>query len=159
MFLLFEKTDTKQRLKRKLLEEQNEAIRPKKFVDGEEFFYLGEIYKLYIVNQGGNCLRFSEDFFLPVNLRENARQVFIDWYKDRAREIIAERVNLYCAMTGYNFSKINITNAEQRWGSCGTTQNLNFTWRLIMAPLKVIDYIVVHEIVHLKEKNHSSRCG
>jgi len=50
---------------------------------------------------------------------------------------------------------LRITNARKRWGSCSVKGNLNFTWRLIMAPLQVIDYVVVHELVHIKEKNHS----
>ncbi|MCS7122892.1 MAG: M48 family metallopeptidase, partial [Candidatus Micrarchaeota archaeon] len=57
----------------------------------------------------------------------------------------------------YNFryNRVRITNARRRWGSCSSSNNLNFSWRLIMAPLEVIDYVVVHELVHTRIKNHS----
>ncbi len=80
---------------------------------------------------------------------------FTNWYKERAYEKIKERVEFYAQKRGLKYNRVNITSAEKRWGSCSAKGNLNFSWRLIMAPLPVVDYVVVHELVHLIEKNHS----
>ena len=59
--------------------------------------------------------------------------------------------------TDLQYAKIRISNARTRWGSCGFNANLSFSWRLVMAPLPVIDYVVAHELAHLMHKNHSQR--
>ncbi len=58
---------------------------------------------------------------------------------------------------GIDYSNLRITNAQRRWGSCSPSGNICFSLRLVMAPLPVIDYVVVHELVHIREKNHSPR--
>ena len=81
----------------------------------------------------------------------------IAWYKQEAKEIITERANLYSRLTGWKFKLISITSAETRWGSCGTKGSINFAWKLIMAPLEVVDYVVIHELTHLAVRNHSAK--
>lgn len=77
--------------------------------------------------------------------------------RQRARQLITERVAIYAAQTGLQPRAIRINSAQTRWGSCSPNGNVNFTWRLSLAPLHVIDYVVVHELVHLQEKNHSAQ--
>lgn len=127
----------------------------KEFVNGEGFLYLGRYYKLNIVDKQDEPLVFENGFFLLRNYVPVAKKLFIDWYKKRAYEKISERVNWYAKMCGFEYNKVNITDANKRWGSCSSKRNLNFSWRLIMAPLPVIDYVVVHELVHLEERGHS----
>jgi hypothetical protein len=81
--------------------------------------------------------------------------VFKAWYRQQASRVISERVTGYAAQNGFSYQRVNITGARTRWGSCSARGSLNFTWRLVMAPIRVIDYVVVHELVHLKHKNHS----
>lgn len=127
----------------------------KEFVNGEEFLYLGKYYKLTVVENQNEALLFDNGFFLSKVYLPIAREVFINWYKQRAYEKISERVEWYARKRGFEYNKINVTNAQRRWASCSWRGNLNFSWRLIMAPLQVIDYVVVHELVHLEEKNHT----
>jgi len=127
----------------------------KEFVNGEGFLYLGNYYRLRLVENQETPLNFENGFFLSKEYLTHAKDIFIDWYKGRAYEKISERVKWYAQKRGFKYNKINITNAQKRWGSCSCLNNLNFSWRLIMAPLSVIDYVVVHELVHLVEKNHS----
>jgi predicted metal-dependent hydrolase len=129
----------------------------KEFVNGESFLYLGRPYKLYIVENQEEPLRFENGFFLSKKFLHCAREVFIAWYKEAALEIISQRVEFYAKMAGLKYGKIRITDAQRRWGSCSPNNNLNFSWRLIMAPLPAIDYVVVHELAHIEEKNHSKR--
>ncbi|MEK7160792.1 MAG: SprT family zinc-dependent metalloprotease [Patescibacteria group bacterium] len=130
------------------------AVKAKEFVDNEEFLYLGEAYKLKIV-PGGN-IRLADYLYFPEKYLNKARAKIIEWYKQRARERIIERVSLISRVTGWKFKSILITSAESRWGSCGTKGSVNFTWKLIMAPLSVIDYVVAHELAHTIERNHST---
>jgi predicted metal-dependent hydrolase len=128
----------------------------KEFVNGEGFLYLGRYYKLSIVDKQNFPLIFNNNsFYLLKDYLPVAEKIFITWYKKMAYEKISDRVKWYAKKRNFVYNKINITNANQRWGSCSPKKNLNFSWRLIMAPLPVIDYVVVHELVHIEEKNHS----
>jgi predicted metal-dependent hydrolase len=131
---------------------------PVKFVDGEEFPYLGKWHKLLVVPGASVPLVFNENGFLlsGTHLPE-ARRLFEEWYKKKAFEIIRDRIKQYAEMTGLKYSNISISSAKKRWGSCSLKGRLNFTWRLVMTPLAVVDYVIVHELAHLEEHNHSSR--
>jgi len=133
-------------------------FKEKEFVNGEGFLYLGDYYRLQITKNQKEPLIFKDKYFyLSDDYLPKAREVFISWYKERALEAIPERVEFYAKMNGYKYNKINITDATTRWGSCGVSGNLNFNWKLIMAPLSVVDYVVVHELAHLEEKHHGEK--
>jgi predicted metal-dependent hydrolase len=84
-----------------------------------------------------------------------AAAVFEAWYRRQARLVLAERVAAYAWQTGLQPKKLRIGAARTRWGSCSSKGTLSFTWRLVMAPQQVVDYVVVHELCHLQVKNHS----
>jgi hypothetical protein len=140
--------------KKKEIEERDPKALKKEFVNGEGFLYLGKHYKLYIVDNQGIPLKLEDGFYLSRKFLDKAREVFIDWYKKEAFKKISERVKWYAQKSNLKYNKINITSAKKRWGSCSSNGNLNFSYRLIMAPISVIDYVVVHELAHLEEKNH-----
>jgi len=128
----------------------------KEFIDGERFLYLGNWRALCIVNGGDEPFLFDgEKFLLSQRHISEARWLFLAWYKEQAVDILSQRVKFYAAHTGLKCNKINITNASKRCGSCNSKGRINFSWRLIMAPMEVIDYVVIHELVHLEEHNHS----
>ena len=81
----------------------------------------------------------------------------IPFYTKKARQLIPERVKYYASVSRLEYNRISINNAKKRLGSCSSKGNLNFSWRIILAPLPVIDYVVCHELAHLVEKNHSRR--
>ena len=147
-----------------ILKNQKEAkrkcseIKHKEFINGEEFLYMGDICRLLIVEDTDIPLTHNNgNFYLAKEYTGKARELFAKWYKEQALRIISERVVRYSSIAGLKYNKIKITNARKRWGSCGTNDNLYFSRYLIMAPLSVIDYVVVHELAHIKEKNHSKR--
>ena len=78
-------------------------------------------------------------------------------YRDKAREIFEQKVSYYAQMMGVSYGRIAIRDQKTRWGSRSGEGNLNFNWRLIFAPAGVLDYVVVHELAHRKEMNHSPR--
>jgi predicted metal-dependent hydrolase len=131
---------------------------PKKhFIDGEKFPFLGDLYELQLVKPQRPSLRFDAGFYLGHTSQKRGEQVFTRWYKEQALTVISERVNIFSEMHGFVPGRIRITSARTRWGSCSPDGTLNFTWRLILAPLQVVDYVVIHELVHLRVKNHSGR--
>jgi len=134
---------------------RNLKFNKKEFVDGERFLYLGDYYNLKLVDNPEILLDFKDEFLLSKKYLSYAKNIFIIWYKRRAYEKISQRVKWYAQTNGFEYNKINITNAQKRWGSCSHQGNLSFTWRLIMAPLAIIDSVVVHELAHLEVKNHS----
>lgn len=85
------------------------------------------------------------------------KQAVIKIYKKSALQFIKPRVDYFANIMGVEPSSVKISSAVHRWGSCSESGNLNFSWRLIMAPQEAVDYVVVHELAHLKELNHSDR--
>jgi predicted metal-dependent hydrolase len=128
------------------------------FTGGESLPYLGRLYPLEIVPQARPALRFTGDrFLLAQSAQTRARETFTAWYRARAREVIEERARLLASRFGLRYETLRITSARTRWGSCSSRGTISFAWRLVMAPLPVIDYVVIHELAHLVERNHSSR--
>jgi predicted metal-dependent hydrolase len=94
---------------------------------------------------------------LPALDDETARRALTVWYRRQAQRIFGERLAAYNTRYGYRYGRVSIKEQKSRWGSCSRLGNLNFNWRLLLAPLPVLDYVVVHELCHLKEMNHSAR--
>lgn len=130
---------------------------PKKhYGDGETFLYQGKEVPLTIVALQRSALTFSGDKFHLANSNLlKARQVFIRWYKVQALVVISERVAFHAEKSKITYRKIRISSARTRWGSCSSNGTLSFTWRLVLAPPEVIDYVVVHELAHTQIRNHS----
>ena len=131
---------------------------PKSYDTGEEFEFLGIAYPLEIVaNQKKSLLLEAEKFKLSSSVRDRAGIIFEHWYREQARQILNERVDFYAHQNGFQYRKIGITSARTRWGSCSATSALNFSWRLIQAPMEAVDYVVVHELVHTVIHDHSRK--
>jgi len=129
----------------------------KEYVNGEGFWFLGQIHKLQIVDEKKPNLFLNGDFRLAKAAVHKAPAVFERWYRKQAYQVIAGRVQWYAAKHGCQYTQIKITSARRRWGSCSASGTLSFAWRLVMAPVPVIDYVVVHELVHLQVRNHSKK--
>jgi len=128
-----------------------------RFLEGETFFFLGEQHRLRY-EAGGEYLRTQDgEFLLGADLSPRAGDLFRTWYRARAREILEDRVEHFALRMGLTCRSVRITDAKERWGSCNAAGSLNFAWRLVMAPPPVIDYVIVHELAHLVEMNHSRR--
>ena len=127
----------------------------KEFVSGESFLLLGRTYTLFITKDQDIPLKFDNAFYLDARFKESAKELFIDFYKKTARAVLEERVEYYSKLTGIKYQGIKITSANKRWGSCSKDNRLSFTYKLIMAPISIIDYVVVHELCHVVLHNHS----
>lgn len=144
-------------IKQKLQEIQtrNTIAKPKEFNKGEEFLFLGKKYQLETRQNKTNIVELNDKIYVASFNKNNIKLYLTSWYKQQALRTIKQRVEYYAPRAGLTYNTIKITEAETRWGSCSSDKNLNFNWRLIMAPLPVIDYVVSHELAHLEEMNHS----
>lgn len=129
----------------------------KQFIDGELFWYLGKTYPVKLVPQKRPALLLKNSFLLSRSAVPNAEDTFKKWYQNQARDVITNRVEAIAKQNGFTYKKIRITSARTRWGSCSTRGSINFSWRLVMAPADVIDYVIVHELIHTKTHNHSRK--
>jgi len=119
---------------------------------GESLLYLGSTYA--IIKDAVDTVRVSGNELIVPN--GYGLDELTAWLKNEAFCFISERVSNYANLMGVSPGEIRLSEAKARWGSCSTNNNLNFAWRLIMCPLSVIDYVVVHELSHITYKNHSS---
>ena len=119
--------------------------------------YLGNAYPLEIMNGQKKPLILEGRFKLAESAQGYAALEFECWYRNQAKQILTERVNAYASHYALPYKGIKITSARTRWGSCSAKGSLNFSWRLILAPMEAVDYVVVHELVHTVYHNHSKR--
>ena len=131
------------------------AVTVRHFRDGELFLLLGREIPLRLAPGQRAALTLTDAFLLSPKAQPKAAGVFEKWYKAYALKLLTERVALYAMQHGFQPGRIRITSARTRWGSCSSNGTLSFTWRLVMAPLDVVDYVVIHELVHLRVHNHS----
>ena len=124
------------------------------FSEGGQFLLLGAPYPLHLTNR---LLIFDNAFMVPADTTENIRQNIIKLYHKLAASIIRERVALWENICGTHPAKLRISSADTRWGSCSSNRTISFSWKLIQCPLTSVDYVIVHELTHLKEMSHSPR--
>jgi hypothetical protein len=129
----------------------------KEMVNGESALYLGRQYQIEMVRDGSEKIRFEQRFLIPAHLSDERRQVLRSWYMDRAKEKILPRARKFAVDLGVAFANARIVDNRYRWGSCTTRDNIRFNWRLIKAPMYVVDYVIIHELAHLLEANHTPR--
>lgn len=129
----------------------------KELVNGESALYLGRSYRIELVDDNDGGVSFAGKFLIPRSRAAQRVYVLREWYIDRAKAKIPPRVHSRAKSLGVAFQQIRIVDNRYRWGSCTVKNNLNFNWRLIKAPMFVIDYVVIHELAHLIEPNHTPR--
>ncbi|TAL25958.1 MAG: M48 family peptidase [Nitrospirae bacterium] len=153
--------------KQEKIKKLNAEMPVKEFVSGESFPYLGREYRLKIIKakdeKCDSCKLMSGRFYVEINNKFSDRaaskvvkEKLLEWYVERAKEKIIERTQRYSKLIGIAPGNIIIRNQEKRWGSCSHSGALRFNWKVIMAPLSVLDYVIVHELCHLIHRNHSA---
>jgi len=125
-----------------------------------KFLFIG--HELIIVEQFNLFNNFSvllnDDKFIisrPEFYNKTKEEIFNEWLKEQAKVYIPGRVNILAQKFGFNYNSVKIKNQITRWGSCSSKKNLSFNYRLMSFNKKVIDYVIIHELCHLREMNHS----
>jgi predicted metal-dependent hydrolase len=127
----------------------------KEFVSGESLMYLGQHYKLYVTEEPVEGVIFDSKFFIAKENQRHANQLFKEWYIKAANEMLLPKAIAIAKQIGVVYNNIHILDLKYRWGSCTVKDNIHLNWRLIKAPMTVIEYIIVHELTHLLEANHT----
>lgn len=135
--------------------ELNEQQIERQFVTGQSFMYLGRNYNLHIVEGQKRDLLLKDGKFLLSNKAANPREAFVKFYKIQALQKISERVIRYQPSVSKTPTGIAIRELPTRWASCTPEGKIYFNWKCIMAPINVLDYLIIHELVHLDHPNHS----
>lgn len=129
----------------------------KELVNGESALYLGRQYQIELVKNSSEEIRFEQRFLIPSKYPAVRKRVLRKWYMDKAKEKILPRTQKIANDLGVSYANAKIVDNRYRWGSCTTKNNINLNWRLIKAPWYVIDYVIIHELAHLLETNHTPR--
>ena len=113
---------------------------------------MGREYRIEIADTANGAVEFARRFTVPPAQR---RQVLRDWYVDQAKDTILPRAQQHAQELGVELKSARIVDNRYRWGSCTVGDSVTFNWRLIKAPMFVIEYVIVHELAHLLEPNHT----
>ena len=123
---------------------------------GSKILYLGEEYP--IIEKAGNRIGFDNGFYMPQALsQDEIKDACVQIYRLLAKRDLTNKVLEFSKQMNVMPTAVKINGAKTRWGSCSSRKNINFSWRLIMADSPVVDYVVVHELAHLTEMNHSRK--
>ncbi len=156
-------------LRRKLAElAARPSPAPRLYASGDSFLYLGHPRRLCVMPQAIRRTRvcLDDDRLLVAvprgsdgpELADAVRHALEVWYKQEAHTLLAAQAALYAPLLGVRPRRLALKRQQTRWGSCSTaTGSINLNWLLVMAPLSVIDYVLVHELAHLLVPNHSNR--
>ena len=130
------------------------------YMTGDIFLYLGDSHTLKIVSSSRNSVSIVDSEIVvglkPDTSSEKIPEILKKWYIAQARKIMNERVLFYSKELNVKPARVAIRGQSKRWGSCSAKGNLNLNWKLVMAPLIILDYVVAHELCHLRYPNHQS---
>jgi predicted metal-dependent hydrolase len=144
-----------------------ELLFPKKeFTSGEQVLFLGRRYRLKVLNGtdrgeaklqmlGRRIFVTVGAHLIPKEKKEMVKSVLRQWYFSEAEKIIKKRLLRFSRLLDISPAGVKIRDQHKRWGSCSQRGILRFNWRIVMAPISILDYVVVHELCHIKNKNHS----
>ena len=136
---------------------------PKRYISGELFPYLGRNYSLNLGFGSENVVKLKRGHFNifvlenEKNCDQVVKKLLFEWYLRKAKKLLVEKTIVLSEEMGVTPKTIIIKDYKSKWGSCSINGDLRYNWRIVMAPMQVVRYLVVHELCHLLEHNHSQR--
>lgn len=126
-------------------------------VNGQSYLYLGRNYYLQFMDELKDLELKGRYFYAPTHEKENLHQLFKNFYREKGKSFITPRAQIYAEKMDLQIAEIAVLELKNRWASCSSRKSrLNFHWKVLMAPVSVIEYLIVHELAHLKFTNHDS---
>ena len=151
-------------IRRKLKDQSEYALaKQKEYVSGESFAYLGKNYRLKLTQNDSDAVKLKGGRLVlgvDEDLSETDREVFVKgalekWYLSHAEDRLREKTARYAKIIGVKPSSVTLKSYKSRWGSCSSKGDISYNWKIIMAPHHIVDYVVVHELSHMIQLNHS----
>lgn len=140
-----------------LLRQKQKASSAKQFTLGEKFLYLGKEYPLISVKSKKPIDFDGSAFLLGLGFEDYAKSLMSFWYATKAQELLESLTKKLAKEHKFKYSHIKITNAKSYLGNCNCDGRIHFAWRLMLAPIEFIEYVVVHELCHTVQLNHSKK--
>jgi len=134
------------------------AVGPvQKLCDGMQMPFLGKVHQLRFTNEPPRKIQREADEIQVGGPADMASKRLEAWLRREAKALLSERTSHHAETLGVQYNRVSIGDMKSRWGSCSSRGTLRFSWRLLMAPYDVMDYVAAHEVAHLLEMNHSDR--
>lgn len=143
--------------KKQHVETVNRKFPEPQFIEGEQHFFHGNSFPIVFREGVSGLLVFDNAFIMPPSQAAMVQHRLRKWLIQQAALLIPRRVAELAVSAGLQYRMVKINSAKLRWGSCNINGNLNFSWHLVMCPPPVIDYVIIHELSHLAEMNHSKK--
>ena len=142
------------------IEKTNSSNIKRKYENGEKFLYFGSEYSLKIKHSNKDNVYLDNNIMI-VEVRNNSKAAHIrnmlkNWYIDESKKYLIKTTNYYEILIGVSVNKLIFGKYKSKWGSCNSKKTISYDWRIIMAPLEVIHYLIIHELCHIKHLNHSN---
>ena len=146
----------------KLSQREASHVEKIQWVDGEHLLYLGNDIQLSISPNHHNKKPIFDENKLKIsalqpNIHTGCSRMIIQWYKQQAKLDFSRRLEILAAKLGVETPPLTLSNAQSRWGSCNSRGEVRLSWRLLQAPPHIINYVICHELAHLKQMNHSAK--
>lgn len=143
-----------------ILHRESAPASNKQYVSGEAFAYLGRNYRLKVERGNFAPVKLVNGRLLVTIPQGNeqphmVRNALVRWYKRQAQQKLADKVERFAPMVGVEHTGVGIKTFRSRWGSCTAKGKLEFNWQIMMAPNRMVDYVVIHELCHLIRHDHS----
>jgi predicted metal-dependent hydrolase len=124
---------------------------------GSEIPFLGEPHRVVFTGKAPRNVKRGHANITVGGPTDMAPKRLENWFRREAKKLLEERAADHAAGLGLSYNRVSIGDMKSRWGSCSSSGTLRFSWRLLMAPFDVLDYVAAHEVAHLAEMNHSDR--
>lgn len=138
-------------------------LKPREYVSGETFPYLGKNYRLKVSGGKEASIKLSKGYLCVTTKAKDKdpektiKSLLTRWYREHAGTRLAEKTKRLGDVIGVTPNEIKVRDYKARWGSCSSSGDISYNWRIILAPHPIVDYVVVHELCHLLEHNHSTQ--
>ncbi|NQY25790.1 MAG: M48 family metallopeptidase [Piscirickettsiaceae bacterium] len=162
-FILQKTAWIQQKLRHQAHAKTQRASIKKQFIAGENFLFLGKHYSLRLIEKNSKVSIIKRSQTLDLYGRQNRlsktgiHAALVAWYKQQAEQYLTSRTLYIANQINLSPRSISIKTYKARWGSCSQHTDINFNWKLVLAPARIIDYVIIHELCHIQYFNHSSQ--
>lgn len=137
---------------------ERQSVEPDQIVEtGSDLAFLGEAFGVVFTGVPPRAVKFNNEEIHVGGPVDMAGKRLENWLKKEAGRVLFERAEFHANTLGAQYERVSIGDMKSRWGSCSSSGTLRFSWRLVMAPFEVLDYVAAHEVAHLLEMNHSDK--